>query len=210
MRAAYDVVAADYASHFPDAGAEAPSDLAMLDAFAAAVRDAGGGQVLDAGCGPGRMSRYLADRGADVTGVDLSPGMVAQARQRHPDLAFAVASIAQLPYPDGTFAGVMLWYSIIHTPTSEQPRLIAEARRVVRPGGVVLVGFHVGDGVRDVAPSYRRFGHEIELSRYPVTPDQVSRWLAEAGLREIRRHTRAARDGERDDQGAVLARAADT
>lgn len=200
---AYDVVAADYATYFPDVSAEAAGDLAMVDAFADAL--AGAGPVLDAGCGTGRMSRHLAGRGLVVHGLDLSPGMVAQAARADRRIPAAVGSIARLPYADGCFAGVMLWYSTIHTPAAGQPAILAEARRVVRDGGYVLVGFQTGTGVRDVAPAYRRFGHEIELVRYPFAPDQVSGWLAAAGLREVRRHVRPARDGERDGQAALLA-----
>ncbi len=69
VRRAYDTVAEDYAALIPDTGTEAAIDLAMVDAF---IRDVGsGGRVLDAGCGAGRMSRYLAERGVAVEGIDL-------------------------------------------------------------------------------------------------------------------------------------------
>ncbi len=89
VQQAYDTVADDYAAHLPDTRAEAALDLAMLDHFAATVRT-GGGAVLDAGCGAGRMTRYLADQGCSVEGLDPSPAMVAAARRDHPDLTFAV------------------------------------------------------------------------------------------------------------------------
>ena len=82
VRHAYDTVAEDYATMIPDTRAEAALDLAMVDAFAAGVGK--GARVLDAGCGAGRMSRYLAGRGLAVQGIDLSPGMVAMARRDHP------------------------------------------------------------------------------------------------------------------------------
>lgn len=204
VQGAYDVVAEDYATHLPDTRAEAPLDLAMVDAFVEAVGP--GARVLDAGCGAGRMSRYLADRGARVDGVDLSPGMVAMARRDHPDLTFGVASLSDLPFSDARFDGVLLWYSVIHTPPPGQPRIFAEAARVLRPGGHVLVGFQSGQGVRDVAPAYRRFGHDIELVRYLYTADAVADRLADAGLTEVCRLVRAARGSERDGQAAVLAR----
>jgi len=117
VRHAYDTIAGDYATYLPDTRAEAPLDLAMIDAFAKAVIS-GDARVLDAGCGAGRMSRYLADRGCLVEGVDLSSSMVAMARRDHRDLVFTVGSLTDLPYPDDQFAGVMLWYSIIHTPAA--------------------------------------------------------------------------------------------
>ncbi|WP_233558804.1 class I SAM-dependent DNA methyltransferase [Micromonospora radicis] len=207
VRRAYDTVAADYAAYFPDTRAEASLDLAMVDAFAEAIPPGEDARVLDAGCGTGRMSRYLADRGCRVQGVDLSPGMVAMARRDNPDLAFAVGSLTELPYPNDRFAGVLLWYSIIHTPPAGQSRIFAEAARVLRPGGHLLVGFQSGEGIRDVAPAYRRFGHEIQLDRHLYLADQVAAELAAVGLREVGRMVRRARDTERDDHAAVLAEA---
>jgi SAM-dependent methyltransferase len=205
VRRAYDTVASDYATHLPDTRAEAPLDLAMVDAFTEAVRSDDDPLVLDAGCGTGRMSRYLTDRGCRVVGVDLSPGMVAMARRDQPDLRFTVGSLADLPFPGGRFAGVLLWYSTIHTPPANQDGVFAEAARVLRPGGHLLVGFQAGHGTRDVAPAYRRFGHEITLERHLFTPDQVAGWLEAAGLREMCRLIRRARGSERDDQAVLLA-----
>ncbi|GAB3939699.1 class I SAM-dependent DNA methyltransferase [Micromonospora vulcania] len=207
MRRAYDTVAKDYAAYLPDTRAEAPLDLAMVDAFAAAVTSGGDTRVLDAGCGAGRMSRYLADRGCRVQGVDLSPSMVAMARRDHPDLAFTVGSLTELPYPDDQFAGVLLWYSIIHTPPAGQARIFAEATRVLRPAGHLLVGFQAGEGTHDVSGAYRQFGHEIELERYRYTADEIAVQLAAAGLREVCRLVRRAQGRERDDQAFLLATA---
>jgi len=207
VRRAYDTVAEDYATYLPDTRAEAPLDLAMVDAFAEAVM-AGDARVLDAGCGTGRMSRYLADRGCRVEGIDLSPSMVAMARRDHPDLVFTVGSLSGLPYRGDQFAGVMLWYSIIHTPPAGQARIFAEVARVLRPTGHVLVGFQSGEGARDVSAAYRRFGHDIQLERHLYTADQVASQMEAAGLREVCRLVRRARATERDDQAFLLAQAA--
>jgi ubiquinone/menaquinone biosynthesis C-methylase UbiE len=208
VRDAYDTVAMDYATHLPDTRAEAALDLAMVDAFADVVTSGDYAGVLDAGCGAGRMSRYLAERGCLVQGVDLSPGMVAMARRAHPELMFTVGSLTDLPYSDGQFAGVMLWYSIIHTPPAGLFRIFAEACRVLRPGGHVLVGFQAGAGTRDVSAAYRRFGHEIQLERHLHTADQIAAQLEAAGLREVCRLVRRAQGGERDDQAMLLGQAA--
>lgn len=207
VRLAYDTVAETYAKLLPDTRAEAPIDLAVVDAFASAVTAGDDPQVLDAGCGAGRMSRYLAERGCLVQGIDLSSSMVAIARRDHPSLVFSVGSLARLPYPDRRFAGVMLWYSIIHTPPEDQARIFAEAARVLRPGGHLLVGFQSGVGTRDMSQAYRRVGHEIHLERYLYAPDNVASRLAAVGLREVCRLVRRAQGTERDDQAILLAQA---
>ncbi len=169
------------------------------------IRAVGGGVVLDAGCGAGRMSRYLADRGCRVEGVDLSAGMVEQARVVHPDLTFAVAALEALPHPDDAFDGVLLWYSIIHTPPERLPGILSEVARVVRPGGHLLVGFQCGTGVQDLAAAYSTFGHRVVLERYRYTADQVSAGISQVGGEERARLVRAAEGPETDQQAVILA-----
>jgi SAM-dependent methyltransferase len=207
VRDAYDTVAEDYATHLPDTRAEAPLDLAMVDAFAEAVTSGEDALVLDAGCGAGRMSRHLEKRGCAVEGVDLSSAMGAMARRDNPHLTFTVGSLTDLPYADDRFAGVMLWYSIIHTPPAGQARIVEEVARVLRPGGYLIVGFQSGEGTRDVSAAYRRFGHEVRLERYLYTPDDVAARLEAVGLREVCRLVRRAQGKERDDQAVLLAQA---
>lgn len=208
VRHAYDTVAEDYAAHLPDTRTEATLDLAMIDAFSEVVMSSGAEPcVLDAGCGAGRMTRYLADRGARVEGIDLSARMIAMARRDHPDLVFTAGSLADLPYPDDQFAGVMLWYSIIHTAPPGLARIFAETARVLRPGGYVLIGFQAGEGRRDVSGAYRRFGHEVELERHCYSADDIAGEIEPAGLHEICRLVRRAEGTERDDQAVLLARA---
>ena len=152
------------------------------------------------------MSGYLAARGVSICGVDLSPGMVAMARRDHPELRFTVGSLDELPCKTGEFAGVLLWYSVIHTPPSGLDRVLAEAVRVLRPGGHLLVGFQSGTGVRDVGPAYRRLGHEVRLERHLYTADDLAGRLADLGAHEAARLVRRAKADERDDQAVLLAR----
>ncbi|MDT7666349.1 MAG: hypothetical protein QOD04_5905, partial [Pseudonocardiales bacterium] len=81
-RHAYDQVAVDYARLLEDNLATNIWDRAVLSAFAEHVTAAGGGRVLDLGCGPGRITGHLHELGLDVAGADLSPAMVAEARRR--------------------------------------------------------------------------------------------------------------------------------
>lgn len=174
-RESYDRTAADYAVWITAELATKPVDRAVLDLFAEVTS----GPVADLGCGAGRMGGYLRDRGLDVVGVDLSPGMVAAARRTQPDLPFAVGSLTALPIVGGVFGGLLAWYSIIHVPDDDLPRVFAEFRRVLAPGGHVQLAFQTGAGREHRT---RAGGHAVALDFHRREPEEVVAALARAGL----------------------------
>ena len=96
-------------------------------------------RILDAGCGSGPLSAALRDRGAIVTGIDRSAGMLEQARRRLGDDAdLQVAELGSpLPFPDGTFDDVTASLVLHYLP--DWGPALAELRRVLRPGGRLIV-----------------------------------------------------------------------
>lgn len=178
-RTAYDTVAADYADLLRDALAAKPFDRAMLAAFADLVRDDGGGQVADLGCGPGRVTDHLHALGLDVWGLDLSPAMVAVARSTHPHLRFDQGTMTALDLPDHSLGGIVAWYSVIHIPPGLLPTVFAEFRRVLVPGGHLLVAFQAGDETVHLEQAY---GHAVCLDAYRRPPEQVAGLLVDAGF----------------------------
>ncbi|NIH87645.1 methyltransferase domain-containing protein [Amycolatopsis granulosa] len=177
-RTAYDTVAADYARLVEGLLEQTPEDRAMLGLFAEYVR-AGGGQVADIGCGTGRVTTYLDSLGLPVFGIDLSPGMVAEARRRYPHLRFEVGPMADLALADGSLGGILAFYSIIHTPPELLPEVFAEFARVLVPGGHLMLAFQVGDERRSFE---RAYGHAVSFDAYRLPPDRVTELLAEAGI----------------------------
>nr|WP_208407464.1 class I SAM-dependent methyltransferase [Amycolatopsis granulosa] len=157
---------------------QTPEDRAMLGLFAEYVR-AGGGQVADIGCGTGRVTTYLDSLGLPVFGIDLSPGMVAEARRRYPHLRFEVGPMADLALADGSLGGILAFYSIIHTPPELLPEVFAEFARVLVPGGHLMLAFQVGDERRSFE---RAYGHAVSFDAYRLPPDRVTELLAEAGI----------------------------
>lgn len=144
-RASYDAVADAYAREIYDELRDKPFDRAQLDRLAAAVGSRG--VICDLGCGPGQIARYLADRGASVVGVDLSDGMLAQARRLNPDVVFQQGDMRALTtVRDGAWAGIAAFYSIIHIPRAQLTAALTELRRVLQPGGLLLLAFHLGQG----------------------------------------------------------------
>ena len=200
-RAAYDTVAVDYAQLIRVEQIEAGLDLTMLDDFAGRVR--GQGRVLDAGCGPGRITRYLADRGVDAFGIDLAPRMIAVARELFPGLQFAVGSIDALELDSGSLAGVLAWYSIIHTPPDELSGVLAELLRVLRPGGWLLTGHQSGVGTRHLRHAY---GHDLDLTAHLYTAEHVADLIEQLGGVVQVRLTRGPEGSQRLSQSFVLAR----
>lgn len=206
VRAAYDAIAEEYAATYPTTEPEAAVDLAMVDHLARLVLESGGSTVLDAGCGTGRMARYLADRGLRVTGIDLSPGMLAMARRDHPDLDVREASLLALPVGDAAVDGVLLWYSLIHLTDDELPAALSEAFRVVRPGGYVLTAFQVGDGPWDVGRGLRERGYDLALVRHQRGTKAMLDALAGAGFAKEARLVRRPLGREQHPQAFLLAR----
>ena len=204
-RAAYDLVAEDYAELLRGDLAGSEYDRAMLGVFAEQIARAGGGHVGDLGCGPGRIAGYLAGLGMDVAGIDLSPRMVEVARREHPGARFEVGSMAALPLGDAELAGALAWYSIIHTPDDRQGELFAEFARVVRPGGVVLLAFQVGSDVVHLTHAY---GHDLDLRTRRQEPGRVRARLAEAGFVFTSELVRAPVAPEKVPQAYVMARRA--
>ncbi len=152
------------------------------------------------------MLPVLAAAGCRAVGADLSAEMVRRARQDHPGFETRVGSLTALPYPDGTFDGVLSWYSTIHTPDEHLGAALAGIRRVLRPGGYVLVAFQAGEGSRDVAAGLRRLGLDVVLVRHHRTPDRMADALRDNGFEEVARLVRAPVPPESDDQAVLVAR----
>jgi SAM-dependent methyltransferase len=200
-RTAYDTVAVSYAKLLEDELGSKPLDRAMLGVFAERVGS--GALVADIGCGPGRVTGHLQALGLDAYGIDLSPGMVGEARRRYPELRFEVGSMTRLDLADGSLAGIVAWYSVIHVPPALHPGVFAEFARVLAPGGQLLVAFQAGDHVRHLTEGY---GHQIELDAYRLPPERVEQQLAAAGLTVDAKLVRKPVEPEKTPQAYLLAR----
>ena len=204
-RTSYDAVAAAYADQLSDELRRKPLDRALLTAFAEQVRaispappatadpgqttpsHTGRARVWDVGCGPGHVTAFLAGLGLDAAGIDLSGQMVGQARARHPDLEFRVGSMTALPAPDGSRDGLVCFYALIHMIEDADVRTaLAEFRRVLADGGLLLLAVHAGEEVRHsqewfdapVDVSFRFFDAgwlSAELDRASFTVEALTR-----------------------------------
>jgi len=103
------------------------------------------GTICDLGCGVGQVAGYLNGRGASVCGIDLSTEMIKQARRLNPDIAFRQGNMLALTgVAEDSFGGIAAFYSIIHIPRPSLVDAMQEMKRVLRPGGRLLLTFHIG------------------------------------------------------------------
>lgn len=177
IQKSYDTVARAYADEIYAELKDKPFDRELLDRFAARVL--GRGRVCDVGCGPAQIARYLRDRGVDVLGLDLSAGMLAEARRLNPDLLFVQSSMLALGLGSETLGGIAAFYCIIHIPREQVVTALAEMRRVLRPGGCLLITFHLGteDSHHD-----ELFGRPVSLDVALFTTAEMAGYVQAAGL----------------------------
>lgn len=198
-RASYDADASGHAEKVDGLLADQPYLRGSLALFAELVQRAGGGPVADVGCGPGYVTSHLHGLGVDAFGIDLSPEMIAIARRDYPHLRFEVGTMTDLDLTTNSVAGVLAFWSVIHVPDHAIPGVFAEFRRVLRAGGSLLVGFHVGDEVQHTSSGYT--GRPVAIDTHRRQPSKVEGWLRDAGF-TIR--TRLVLRPDDDVPGAVI------
>lgn len=115
-----------------------------------ALEDPTGRTILDVGCGTGEFLRRWAERGATVIGVEPSAGMRAEARRKLPGVAILDGDLCAIPLADATADAALVTYVLSHLSAEEKLLALAELRRVVRPGGLIVVVDVAIDGSDDL------------------------------------------------------------
>ena len=174
VRSSYDVISEAYRADDADDGEEGPwlEELAALLPFSA--------DVLDLGCGNGiPAARWLASRGYHVTGVDISPVQIERARRLVPNATFECADLTALDLPENSFHAIISFFAIIHVPVEEQPAVLHNIQRWLKPGGYFMatVGTRASTGIEENwlgagAPMY--WSH-ADTATY-------LQWMSDAGL----------------------------
>ena len=175
-------MAKPYIELFGSTAAVHPDDLSLIVGHLA-IRP---GAVLDVGCGPGHLTAHLRSLEVDATGLDLVPEFIDHARATHPDGRYQLGSMRQLPVPDRSVAGILAWYSLIHTPPNEIGDVLAELRRAMAPAGTLVIGFVDGDELVS-------FEHKV-VTAYSWPADELSAQLQRAGFTEVERQRRPGTD----------------
>jgi ubiquinone/menaquinone biosynthesis C-methylase UbiE len=145
---AYDLTAENYAKQFMGEMQHKHLDRILLKQFAGENKS---GNCIDFGCGPGQTTKYLVDCGMqDIVGTDISPGMIAKAKELNPHINFELADILNLQYKDNAFSAAIAFYAIVHFTNDELKVALKEIYRVLKPQGQFLFSFHIGTEIKHV------------------------------------------------------------
>ncbi len=192
---AYSRRAAEYIEHFGSMSAVHPSDRQLVSTWASGIE----GSVIDAGCGPGQWTNFLAELGLPARGTDLVSEFIERARGTYPEVPFTIGSFNTLDAVDGSVGGVLSWYSLIHHEPDTIRVPLLEFNRALRSDGTLLIGFFEG-------PVVEKFAHAVAPA-YRWSVDDLSGQLIAAGFDVVESHVRKA-SGQRS-QAAIVARCKD-
>ena len=174
-QSSYDQVATEYAERFKDEMDDKPFDRDCLHRLARVVGNLG--PICDLGCGPGQIARYLYRQGVPTLGVDLSPRMVTEAHRLNPEIHFHQGNMLALPDEDNSWGGIAAFYCIIHIPREKIVDALREMKRVLVPGGTLLITFHMGDEIKHLDDWWEK---PVNLDFAFFQPEEMENWLKEA------------------------------
>lgn len=173
----YDRVAVEYGERFKDEMDDKPFDRDCLNRL---VREAGElGPICDLGCGPGQIARYLHSQGVKTLGVDLSANMIVEAQRLNPEIHFHQGDMLSLPDADNSWGGIAAFYCIIHIPREQIVNALREMKRVLKPGGILLLAFHIGTEIKHLDVWWEK---SVNLDFAFYLPTEMASWLKEAGF----------------------------
>ena len=144
-----------------------------------------GDRALDLGCGTGEFTAALARAGAEAIGVEVAEAALERARARHPELDFRLVPIdGPLPLEDGSFD--LVWTSEVIEHVADTGQWLSEVRRVLAPGGRLLVTTPSHGRLRVAVGGVERFSDPLGDHLHLYTRRSLRTLLEEFGLREVR------------------------
>jgi len=176
----YDIVAKEYAEEFSGEHEKKPKDQEILKRFAQEIGERR--PVWDFGCGPGQTTQYLKNLGIEISGLDLSEKILEQARTIHPEMHFQKGNILELVFENDSIAGVVAFYAIIHFTEKQVELACQEVFRILQPGGLLLLTFHVGEETIHVEEF---LGKRTDINFMFFTASFISGCLNKSGFEKI-------------------------
>lgn len=176
----YDTVAKEYAEKFCGEHEKKPKDREMLHRFSKELGDRK--PVWDLGCGPGQTAAYLKNLGVEISGLDISEGILEQARALWPDIHFEKGSLLDLAFTNDSIAGLVAFYAIVHFSEDQVRKAFAEIFRVLQPGGLFLFTFHIGD---ETIHLHEFLGKEVNIDVTFFKTAFIFKCLTDCGFEKI-------------------------
>lgn len=176
----YDKVAREYAERFSGEHEKKPKDQEMLHRFAQEIGRRR--PAWDFGCGPGQTTQYLTNLGIEISGLDLSERMLERARTIHPEIHFQKGNILELEFGNNSIAGAVALYAIVHFSEEQVSRVFHEVFRVLQPGGIFLLTYHIGEETIHVEEF---LGKKVDIDLMFFTTDFISSCLSKSGFNRI-------------------------
>jgi ubiquinone/menaquinone biosynthesis C-methylase UbiE len=176
----YDTVAKEYAEKFCGEHEKKPQDREILYRFSQEV--AGRKPVWDFGCGPGQTTQYLTNLGVEISGLDLSEKLIERASTIYPDIPFRKGNLLDLQFEDKSIGGVVAFYAIVHFSEEQVKKGFREVFRVLQPGGVFLLTYHIGE---ETIHLDEFLGKEVNIDFMFFKTDFIFRSLRNVGFERI-------------------------
>ena len=180
IRSAYDKAAQQYAEDLWNELDGKPFDRLMLRWFAERVPASE--TILEVGAGPGEVAAFLMEQGATCLATDLSPEMVAVGKHCCPELDFEVQDFFNLAYKEASFAAVLAFYAIVNLQLEEVPAMLKEVFRVLKPGGLFFLSFHIKEEEDTVYVENFFSEEQNPLTFYYFDVEDVCDMLKETGF----------------------------
>ena len=154
------------------------SDLGFFNRFLTYLPK--GGKVLDIGCGPGTFTQHFVKYGFVVEGIDLSTMMIEIAKKKLPQIKFQLMDMRQLSFPENSFDGIFVAYSLIHIPSAEISATLKGFKRVLKADG--FIGLITQKGQPDkIVDEPMQPGEKMFFNFF--TKERLQKFLDEAGFK---------------------------